>query len=330
MQLLDELVENELKTFDNDKLKILDEFWSEVQLHKKDLLTKWGVEFTSLSGPCVKVKIQNGKVTLIERNHLKDKIKPERLNNTIDFLNQCCSSIKQLYLYINLTDTGTDLNNYPVLVYSKCKSSSNILIPDPYFLYNYDKWHRLIPNTSLNEELNNAMSKSAPFEQKRNIFMCRIQHNKFKSLNDITKGLDNVNVKCGYMRDKTHWVSLDDQLNNKYLITHPNRWDTIYKYVKSNSLILMFTTDANAYSWQNKILIWLTLFLKPYEHYLPFSNREDFIECMNFCEKRPLEVKNIIKRASDISEKYYTIQQAVNFGRILLEKIENKQKNYKL
>jgi len=326
MNTITKLVNNELKNFDLEKLKILDEFWSDVQQNKKDISSKWGKRFVSLSGPCIKVDIINGRVSY-ESNHLKDKIKPERLGNTLNFLSKCCSSIKRIKsLYINLSDTGTEFNDYPILTYSKCKNSSNILIPDPFFLNNYDTWHRMIADTSINEELKLAMSSNSNFGDKKNMYICRIKHNKFKSLDDITKNIPYVDVKQGYNHDKQYWVSLKDQLHYKYLVTHPNRWDTTYKYFKSNSLVLMFTTNKNEYTWENKVSIWLTLFLTPYEHYLPFSDRKEFMECIDFCEKNQKAVTKMIIRSSEIADAFYTKEKVMGFGCLLLKKIEEKKK----
>jgi hypothetical protein len=219
--------------------------------------------------------------------------KPTKNSGFIDRQTKTFEFIKSLSLHpkinikINVGLHDSYSKNLGIMVYSLNKNidKENILIPDYYSMCNYDGKLNRNDNIVLDKKANKAIFIGAstgsynPNENER-LQLCNKYVNSYNIkcyINNFCQ-IDNEKIKNvfpNYMLFKSNNMSIQEQLNYKYIINVDGNtcaWDRLPWILNSNSLCLKKTSN---------IQCWYYDFLVKNEHFVEFDNDEEVEEIIN-------------------------------------------------
>ena len=208
-----------------------------------------------------------------------------------------------------------------------------------------DDWFRVskkfFPEACANNYIN--PSSQTPWENKKNIAIFRgaasgcgidISNNMRLKLISIAKkhpelfnvGLTSFNKRIKKQKngavkiidfsqyEKASFVTDDEKLTYKYIINIDGHVTAfrLGNELQSNSVLLLV---------QSHYYIWVSTFLKPYEHYIPIEcNLSDLVEKILWCQNNDEKCKIIAQNAKDIYNKYLTREGAMDYMQNIINK----------
>ncbi len=255
----------------------------------------------------LEITIKNGKIT---SKRLDPQFKENRKKHLENFIEKVAKKYPKIdtTIYCNVNDWSCPKDvRYPVFVMSGRKESRNFVIPDYLFLRDYSKKNGRNNDEEPQDKIIEKYKKGDWNSKKSNCFF-RAGTSKNKVIIRMFENHPYVDAKWS----KDSFLTYDEMFQNKYVISHFMRWDSIYFFLKSNILVFLYDGfDA---------LLWYHLFLEPNRHYIPFKTREEFHDKYIEIEKKPNDGKNIVKRSMEVADTYFKLDFAIDYvGKLILK-----------
>lgn len=287
---VDKIIDNQINKF---KRKFrLDELRKQVMKNKMSAL---------------EIEFKKGK---IYSKRLDPRFKENRKRHLENFLRNVAKKYPQINtkIYCNVYDWSCkEDKEYPIFVMSAYKNTKNLIIPDYLFMRDYSKRN----GRNNDEEPQDCIIqkyKNGDWNNKHSRCFFRAGTSKNKVIIEMFENHKNVDAKWS----KDSFLSYDEMFQNKYVISHFMRWDSIYFFLKSNILVFLYD-GFDQY-------LWYDLFLEKGKNYIPFITLKDFEKKYDFIEKNPELGKIIIQNSNKIAYTYFTYNFAIDYvGKLILK-----------
>lgn len=255
----------------------------------------------------LRIEFHKGKVI---SKRLDPKFKENRRKHLENFMGNVAKKYPQIntQIYCNVNDWSCKFDmEYPIFVMSGFYGTKNFVIPDYLFMRDYSKRNGRNNDEEPQDKIIQKY-KGGDWLQKNSKCFFRAGTSKNKVILKMFENHEIVDAK--YSRDG--FLTYDQMFENRYVISHFMRWDSVYFFLKSNILVFMYE-GFNQY-------LWYDLFLEKEKHYVSFKTREEFDKKFKRMEQNTDDAKKIIKRSSEISDIYFRYDFAIHYvGRLLLK-----------
>lgn len=289
LEKIHEIINKQLDKFSNLDLKGIDDLSKE----KKSSL--------------IKITISKQKITRKDFG----TVKKNRINSILSLIKKTVLKYPQINttFYINIKDwSPRDIEELPIFVMSAFKDTKNFVIPDYLFCLDYSKKSGRNNDKIPHDQIVTNHRGKVPFEEKKSKCFFRAGTKKNKVIINMFTNDNNVDAQ----QSQNNYMTYEDMFSHKYVITHYMKWDSVYFFLKSDILTFMYTGF--------RTYLWYDLFLLDNVHYLTFNNKDEFDEKYEEIDKNPLKAKKMIQESSQICDRYFNIETAVDYlGLLLLE-----------
>lgn len=252
------------------------------------------------------------KIKIIRKRIIPESVgdnKRKRINAIVNYLKEVVKKYPNINttIFCNLGDwSNKDEMDLPIFVFSAHEGCKNFLMPDYLFLADYSKNSGRNSDNDSHDGIVLKHRNKIPFIKKEEKCFFRGGTKKNRVIMDIFYKDDFVDARWS----QEDFLPYEKMFEQKYTISHYMKWDSIYFFLKSD--ILVFLYDGF------KTYLWYDLYLEDGKHYLKFNTKEEFYEKYNKL-KNPEE---IIKNSSEICDKYFTYENAIDYMGLLLMKYQ--------
>lgn len=203
----------------------------------------------------------------------------------------------------------------PIFVFAKDLDSrfekNLVLIPD---------WMNLMETSTLRAEISEG-SKRFPWALKEPKFFWRSSILTFPRQVLASWTLENpdlIDAKFLNKSEGIHFVKPADHLQYKYLISIDGlrcSWTRLVWHLHSNSLTFKYQSNQEQWFYKG---------IKPYQDYIPFTDKKSLLAGYQWAETHPEEVQKMIKRSTEFVEENLSIEDMYHYFVVLLQEYTKK------
>ena len=147
----------------------------------------------------------------------------------------CDKYVKNEYEYNKFNKNYLLLNKYPFFSFVKPKNSNFLLIPDAFFMLNYERKNRMKIKGNFISFLNNLNDKFK-FETKKNTLLFKTNNTKYNKIKEV---LSKKKIKNIEICTDNKFYDINKQYKYKHFLGLFLRWDTSFYQLLSNSLVFI-------------------------------------------------------------------------------------------